>query len=110
MKILHCTLILVFGIFLIACNGSGPDQANTEITSSEETTFNWKMVTTWPANFPVFQEGAERFADIVREMSNGRLEIQVFAGGELVPALQTFDAVSQGTISSRLVTGSRHLD
>lgn len=56
------------------------------------------MVTTWPANFPVFQEGADRFAEQVKEMSDGRLNIQVYAGGELVPALQSFDAVSQGTI------------
>ena len=41
------------------------------------------MVTTWPANFPIFQEGAERFADDVRTMSNDRLDIHVYAGGEL---------------------------
>jgi TRAP-type mannitol/chloroaromatic compound transport system substrate-binding protein len=39
-----------------------------------------------------------QFADQVRIMSGGRLNIQVFAGGELVPALQTFDAVSQGSV------------
>ncbi|ALG67577.1 TRAP transporter substrate-binding protein [Beggiatoa leptomitoformis] len=61
-------------------------------------TFNWKMVTTWPPNFPIFQTGVVRFAKDVETMSNGRIKIQVFAGGELVPALQTFDAVSQGTI------------
>ena len=55
-------------------------------------------MTTWPANFPIFQEGAEKFANDVRLMSNGRLDIKVFASGELVPALQTFDAVSQGAI------------
>ncbi len=60
--------------------------------------FNWKMVTTWPPNFPVFQEGVERFAKEVREISSGRLAIKVFAGGQLVPPLQTFDAVSQGTV------------
>nr|WP_245391517.1 TRAP transporter substrate-binding protein [Thioflexithrix psekupsensis] len=58
----------------------------------------WKMVTTWPPNFPVFQEGVERFAKEVEVMSNGRLRIQVFPGGKLVPPLQTFDAVSQGTV------------
>ncbi len=60
--------------------------------------FRWKLVTTWPPNFPVFQEGVDRFADDVRTMSRGRLDIKVFAGGELVPPLQTFDAVSQGTV------------
>ena len=38
------------------------------------------------------------FAENVRIMSNGRLDINVFAGGELVPALQVFDAVSQGAV------------
>jgi TRAP-type mannitol/chloroaromatic compound transport system substrate-binding protein len=63
-----------------------------------ENEFRWKMVTSWPPNFPIFQEGAERFANEVGIMSDGRLKIQTFAGGELVPALQVFDAVSQGTV------------
>ena len=61
-------------------------------------TYNWKMVTTWPPKLPVFQEGAERFARRLREATDGRINIQVFAGGELVPPLGTFDAVSDGTV------------
>ncbi len=61
-------------------------------------TYNWKMVTTWPPNLPVLQTGAERFAKRVEEVSEGRMKIQVFAAGELVPALGVFDAVSQGTV------------
>lgn len=61
-------------------------------------TYNWKMVTTWPPGLPVLQIGAERFAKRVEEVSNGRIKIQVFAGGELVPALGVFDAVSAGTV------------
>ncbi len=60
--------------------------------------FMWKMVTTWPPNLPVLQTGAERFAKRVEEVSEGRLKIQVFAGGELVPPLGVFDAVSDGTV------------
>jgi TRAP-type mannitol/chloroaromatic compound transport system substrate-binding protein len=60
--------------------------------------FMWKLVTTWPPNFPIFQEGVQRFAKEVKKISDGRLTIQVFAGGQLVPPLQTFDAVSQGTV------------
>ncbi len=66
-------------------------------TTKETDRFSWKLVTTWPPNFPVFQEGVNRFAREVKTMSGGRLSIQVFAGGELVPPMQTFDAVSQGT-------------
>jgi TRAP-type mannitol/chloroaromatic compound transport system substrate-binding protein len=60
--------------------------------------YNWKMVTTWPPNLPVLQTGAVRFAERVKEASDGRINIQVFAGGELVPPLNTFDAVSDGTV------------
>lgn len=60
--------------------------------------FNWKMVTTWPPNMPILQQGAERFAKDVEKMSERNLRIQVHAAGELIPAMQTFDAVSQGTV------------
>lgn len=61
-------------------------------------TFRWKMATTWPPNFPILGEGCNMFADWVKEMSGGRMEITVYGGGELVPALEVFDAVSNGAI------------
>jgi len=60
--------------------------------------YKWKMVTTWPPSFPILGEGAEMFAEWVKEMSGGRLKIKVYGGGELVPALEAFDAVSSGTV------------
>ncbi len=60
--------------------------------------FRWKLTTTWPPNFPIFQEGVKQFAKEVKQMSRGALNIQVFASGELIPGLQTFDAVSQGSV------------
>jgi TRAP-type mannitol/chloroaromatic compound transport system substrate-binding protein len=60
--------------------------------------FQWNMVTTWPPNLAVLQTGAERFAKRVEEVSNGRMKINVYAGGELVPPLGVFDAVSSGTV------------
>ncbi|MEJ2174589.1 MAG: TRAP transporter substrate-binding protein [bacterium] len=55
-----------------------------------------KMVTTWPKNFPGLGTGAERLAARINTMSGGSLEVKVYAAGELVPAFQAFDAVSQG--------------
>lgn len=60
--------------------------------------YQWRMVTTWPPKFPVLGEGAELFAQWVKELSDKRIEIRVYGGGELVPPLEAFDAVSQGTI------------
>ena len=59
--------------------------------------FQWKMVTAWPKNYPGLGTAAERLAERVKVMSNGRLTIKVYAGGELVPPLEVFDAVSRGT-------------
>lgn len=58
--------------------------------------FHWRMVTTWPPNFPVFGEGCTRFAQMVKEMSGGRLEIKIYGSGELVPALECFEATRVG--------------
>jgi TRAP-type mannitol/chloroaromatic compound transport system substrate-binding protein len=55
--------------------------------------YKWRMVTTWPPNFPVVGEGCALFAKWVHEMSAGRMDIKVYGGGELVPALEVFDAV-----------------
>jgi len=57
----------------------------------------WRMVTTWPKNFPGLGVGAERLARRITDMSGGRLTVRVFAAGELVPALQSIDAVIQGS-------------
>ncbi len=60
-------------------------------------TIHWRMVTSWPKNLPILQLGAEWFAKRVEFLSQGRLKIDVYAGGELVGALDVFDAVSEGT-------------
>lgn len=57
----------------------------------------WRMVTTWPKNFPGLGVGAERLGRRITDMSGGRLTVRVFAAGELVPALQSIDAVIQGS-------------
>ncbi len=60
-------------------------------------TIHWRMVTSWPKKLPILQLGAEWFAKRVEFLSQGRVKIDVHAGGELVGALDVFDAVSEGT-------------
>ena len=57
----------------------------------------WRMVTAWPKNFPGLGVGAQRLADRITKASGGRLTIQVYSAGELVPALQALDAVIDGS-------------
>jgi TRAP-type mannitol/chloroaromatic compound transport system substrate-binding protein len=59
--------------------------------------FDWKMVTSWPRDFPGLGTGANHLARTIGELSNGRLKIKVYGGNELVPPFEVFDAVQQGT-------------
>lgn len=68
-------------------------ELHTVKTSSKK--FHWKMVMPWSKGL-LFYDIAQHFADTVKLASGGRLDIKVFSAGELVPAMQTFDAVSKG--------------
>lgn len=57
----------------------------------------WKMVTAWPRDFPGLGTGAARLAETIGRLSNGRLTVKVYGGGELVPPFEVFDAVERGT-------------
>jgi TRAP-type mannitol/chloroaromatic compound transport system substrate-binding protein len=66
-------------------------------TAEAKPEHKWKMVTTWPKNFPGLGTGANKLAELIGEMSGGRIEVKVYGAKELVPAFEVFDAVSQGT-------------
>lgn len=55
-----------------------------------------RMVTTWPRDFPGLGTGAQRIADRITLTSGGRLDVKLFASGELVKAFDSFDAVASG--------------
>lgn len=57
----------------------------------------FKMVTSWPKNFPGLGTAANEFARRVNLASGGKYTIRVYAGGELVHPLKCNDAVQQGT-------------
>ncbi len=59
-----------------------------------------KLATSWPAHFPIMGTGVERFAQRVKAMSGGSLEIKVYPKNILVPALAVFDATSSGQIDA----------
>ncbi|MDR5902581.1 TRAP transporter substrate-binding protein [Halomonas icarae] len=66
-------------------------------TAKAQETITWNMVTSWPKNFPALGTGANEFAKRVETLSGGRMRIRVHGAGELVPALEVFDAVAAGT-------------
>ncbi|MGF1474062.1 MAG: TRAP transporter substrate-binding protein [Geminicoccaceae bacterium] len=67
------------------------------IVRAQPESFQWRMVTSWPKNLPGPGVSAERLAKRIEAMTAGRISIQVYAAGELVPAFEVLDAVGGGT-------------
>ncbi len=69
--------------------------------ASAQTTFNWKMTSAYGKGTPFYMDGPGSATDLAKRidaMSGGRLKIQVFGAGELIPAFEGFDAVRAGTV------------
>ncbi len=90
------SLTVLGGAALLSGCGGAAEQPGGAPAVQTGKKFRWRMVTTWPPHFPVMGEGADYMAQWIDEMSAGRLKIQVYGGGELVPPLEVFEAVRGG--------------
>lgn len=92
-------LLLVLTLVLTACGGNEVSNGTGDAAeAAPKKIYKWRMVTTWPKNLPGLGTAPERMADNIRRMSDGRLDIHVYGAGEIVPALEVFEAVSQGSV------------
>lgn len=57
----------------------------------------WRLVSAWPRNLPGPGVAAQMLADRITTLSAGRIEVELFAAGEIVPGPGVFDAVGEGT-------------
>ena len=90
---LLAALVLVCALWVM--ERAGPGAVTQRGATASTAYFHWKMVTTWPKNFPGLGLGPENFSRIVEAMSDGRLTVRVYGAGEVVPAFGVFDAVSR---------------
>ena len=58
----------------------------------------WRCTTSWPKSLDVPYSAAETISKYVAEATDNKFQIQPFAAGEIVPALQAVDAVSNATV------------
>ena len=56
------------------------------------------LAASWPKSLDTLFGGAEFLAKRVAEATDNKFQIRVFAGGEIVPALQVLDAVQNNTV------------
>ncbi|MEO0412755.1 MAG: TRAP transporter substrate-binding protein [Pseudomonadota bacterium] len=77
-----------------ACSGENADADQASAAPIKKRTL--RMVTTWPKSLPGLGTGAQRLAERITTLSNGSLDVRVYAAGDLVGAFDAFDAVSSG--------------
>ena len=68
----------------------------------------WKMQSAWAASVPLAGESGVRFSDEVSKMTDGKFQVKFFEPGALVPALECFDAASQGSVEACWTTPGYH--
>ena len=60
----------------------------------------WRMTSSFPKSLDTLFGGGEAFCKFVSEATDGKFQIQIFAGGEIVPGLQAIDATQNGTVEA----------
>ncbi|MFV9475142.1 TRAP transporter substrate-binding protein [Advenella sp. RU8] len=68
--------------------------------AQENPSIKWRMASSFPRSLPALFGTSEKFVKYVNEATNGQFVIDVFPAGEIVPALQVMDAVSNGTVQA----------
>ncbi len=58
----------------------------------------WRLTSSFPKSLDTIYGAAETLSKAVAEATDNKFQIQVFAGGEIVPGLQAADAVTNGTV------------
>jgi TRAP-type mannitol/chloroaromatic compound transport system substrate-binding protein len=102
--LLLLTIVVLMGVLVWQ---KSQQSANLHIVSSVDNAlvnsshdaqiYHWTMVTTWPKNFPGIGAAPENFANLLRKVSRGRLDVTVYGANQLVPAMGVFGAVSSGS-------------
>jgi TRAP-type mannitol/chloroaromatic compound transport system substrate-binding protein len=91
--------------FLRAAGVAGAGGAATTLAApaiaQSEPAIEWRMPTSWPKSLDTLQGGAEYFAKLVAEGTDGKFRIRAIPGGEApVPPLEVTEPVMLGTFEA----------
>ncbi len=70
----------------------------TMVVEAADDVIKWKCQVHWPAASVSFKDSAQVVIDRIKERTGGRLDIELFAAGSLVPSKEIFNAVKRGMI------------
>lgn len=82
------------GLATVAGTAAAPAIAQDQAPS----TVKWRLASSFPKSLDTIYGGAEVLAKRIAELTDGKFEIRVFAGGEIVPPFGVLDAVQQNTV------------
>ena len=78
--------------------GAGLAAMAAPVVAQSNPQIKWRMATSWPKSLDTMYGSAEELCKRVGEITEGKFDIRIFAGGEIVPATQVMDAVGSGTV------------
>jgi tripartite ATP-independent transporter DctP family solute receptor len=91
-------MLTICMIAILAVIGAGCDRTKTPEAGSGEFKAQYKLAIMTPATH-TYALGAQKYADLIRERTNGRIVIQVYPDGQLGKGeRELLEAVQQGTI------------
>ncbi|RJF98129.1 TRAP transporter substrate-binding protein [Noviherbaspirillum saxi] len=70
----------------------------TPAFAQAQPTITWRLASSFPKSLDTIFGASDVFSKRVAQLTGGKFTIRVFAGGEIVPALQVMDAVQAGTV------------
>ena len=92
-KLLTAVLILVFALSVLGCGSS-----NKPAAEKGEFKANMKLTNTQTKEHP-YNIGAQKFADLIKERTNGRIQITLYPDGQLGKGeREMIEGLQQGTI------------
>jgi TRAP-type mannitol/chloroaromatic compound transport system substrate-binding protein len=86
--------------FLAAAGAVAASAVTAPAIAQSMPSLKWRLTSSFPKSLDAIYGTAERFAKMVAEATDNKFQIQVFAPGEIVPGLQAFDAVANGTVEA----------
>ena len=89
-------IFIILAVFLALAVSFG--SVTTDSLYAADKVIKWKVQSHWPAASSSYKASLQVLADRIKERTNGRLILEPFAAGSLVPAKEIFNAVKRGMI------------
>ncbi|MGH7501924.1 MAG: TRAP transporter substrate-binding protein [Longimicrobiales bacterium] len=77
---------------------SGPEAAGGAPAVITQPNVMWRIASSFPRSLEALFGSAERLAQRLEVLTDGRFRMRAYPAGDLVPALQVMDAAQQGTV------------